>query len=258
MFGIDWKRKIWTPKEVPLGTRQILCNWVREEDTPWVDEVRYAQLLAHLPDKIVSSLERARLSRDGRVPMVKAGLGYVELLASTIVDGTAIASSSTEAFLVPAQMFPANFLQPGGIPGRTLRMQARGRQTTLTTAATMIFKIGASLTNVIPTTTWCVSGGITQDTTIQTATQWEVEAGVTVRSVGSAGTVFATGDADMASKALTIANATAIFMGSAGSATPSTAVCDMTVNQFFGFTGKWSLATAYSIQCHRFMLESLN
>ena len=47
-------------------------------------------------------------------------------------------------------------------------------------------------------------------------------------------------------------------MGSAGAATPSTAAVDMTVPQYLSLTGKWSLATAYSITGHRYMLEALN
>jgi hypothetical protein len=223
-----------------------------------IDMARYGQLLSLLPDRVVENLEKARLAQDGRIPMLKAGLGYEECLASTIVDGTAIASSSTEAFLVPAILLPANYLQPGGIPGRTIVIRARGRHTTLTTAATLTFKMGAALTNVIPTTTWAVSGAITMDTVAQTATMWRVDCSAVVRSVGSAGTVFAMGDASTSAAALTIANQQASFLGSAGSATPSTATVDMTVPQFMGFTGKWSLSTAYSIQCHRFVLEALN
>src|SRR4029077_8359252 len=98
-------------------------NWVREDDDgppTMVDMQRYGELLTLLPDKIVSSLERARLSRDGTVPTIQAGLGYEELLSSVIVDGTAIHDSSTENILFPDLMIPANYLQPGGIPGRTL------------------------------------------------------------------------------------------------------------------------------------------
>jgi hypothetical protein len=223
-----------------------------------VDYARYGKLLTMLPDRVVTNLEKARLAQDGRIPMLKAGLGYEECLQSIIVDGTAITSSSTEAFLSPANLLPANYLQPGGLPGRTIVCRARGRHTTLTTASTLTFKWGAAVTNVIPTTTWCVSGAIIMDTTAQTATMWRVDAGMAVRSVGSAGTVFAMGDASSAAAALTIASQQNTFMGSAGSATPSTATCDMTVAQYLSLTGKWSLATAYSIQCHRYVLEALN
>jgi hypothetical protein len=223
-----------------------------------VEMKRYSELLSVLPDKIVEKLEKGRLAHDGAYPMLKAGLGYEELLSSVIVDGSAIASSSTEAFLFPALLFSKNYLQPGGIPGRTLHWKARGRQTTLGTAGTLTFKFGAALTNVIPTTAWATSGPLTMDTVVQTATMWYCEGGVTVRSVGSGGTVFAMGDATSSAQALTIANQQAQYMGSAGSATPATAACDLTVDQYVSLTAKWSLATAYSIQGHLFIVESLN
>jgi hypothetical protein len=256
----EWARR---RNRVPeLGERHIVCNWVREEEpvsAPFIDEHWLAQLHELLPDKIVSNLQRARDAREGRIPLIKAGLGYEELLSSAIVDGSALASSSTEANLFPNLLLPANYLQPGGIPGRSLRTQARGRHTTLTTAATLTFSLGSALTNVtIPTTRWASSGAITMDTAAQTATMWEVEMHSVVRSVGGSGTVFCMGDAASAAMALTIANAQAVFLGSAGSATPAAATVDMTVPEFKIFTAKWSLATAYSIQGHQYLVESLN
>jgi len=242
-----------------LGERHIVCDWIRDTDTdPWIDDARFSELLTLLPDKVVANLERARDARAGRIPMLKAGLGYEECLSSAIVDGSAIASSSTEAFLFPANLLPANYLQPGGLPGRTLVVRARGRVTTLTTAATMTFKFGTATTNAIPTTTWAVSGGITQDTTVQTNTMWRVDVSATVRSVGSSGTVFSMGDATMSSSALTIAVQQANFMGSAGSATPAAVTVDLTIPEYLSLTGKWSVSTAYSIQGHRYTLEALN
>jgi hypothetical protein len=260
---LDWIRKKLRYGEVPeLGERHMLCDWFQDDGAPMIDMHRYGQLLSVLPDRIVENLEKARLARDGRLPMLKAGLGYEELLSSVIVDGTAIASSSTEAFLFPALLFPANYLQPGGIPGRTLHWKARGRVTSLTTTATMTFKYGASLTNVIPTTTWAVSGAMPCDATAQTNTQWFCEGSVVVRSVGSAGTVFAQGDANFpplgVAGVVSPANAALAMMGSAGSATPSTATVDQTVAQFVGLTAKWSLTTAYSIQGHIYKVEALN
>jgi hypothetical protein len=258
------RKKLWTPRDrddvPPLGSRETLCNWVREgEDAsaPIVDLKRLGDLYRVLPDKVVTSLERARLERAGIGAMLKAGLGYEELLASVIVDGSAIASSSSEARLVPALMIPANYLQPGGIPGRSLRVQLRGRVTTLTTAATMTFRWRDGATDAF-TTSLAASGAITQDTVVQTNTMWEMECHLVVRAVGSAGTVFVMGDADMATSAVTIANQTAKFMGSAGSATPAVVTVDMTANRFFNWTAQWSVATAYSIQCHQMLLEALN
>jgi hypothetical protein len=271
MFGIStrgslfrhWRKKrLYVPE---LGERHTLCNWVLDEDEhpgPMVEQQRYGELLSLLPDKIVSNLERARLARDGRVPMLKAGLGYEELLASVIVDGTPITSSSTENILFPDLMLPANYMQPGGIPGRTLHWKARGRQTTLSTAGTLTFAIGHAATAVTTisgaATCWAKSGALTMDTTAQTATMWFCEGKVVARTVGTAGTVFGMGDATCAAQALTIANQQAQYMGSAGSATPAAVTMDMTINEFVAFTAKWSLTTAYSITGHVYALEALN
>jgi hypothetical protein len=251
-------------KRVPeLGERHTLCDWVQPEDGPgpWVDEQRFGELLTLLPDKVVDNLVKAKQAQDGRIPLLKAGLGYEECLSSIIVDGTQIASSSTQANLVPPNLLPANYLQPGGIPGRTLKILARGRHTTLTTAATMTVSLGtsAAVATAPQTVVWATSGAMAMDVTVQTATQWVVECGATVRSVGSTGTVFAQGDASLAAHLRNTAALEALrYMGSAGSATPSTATVDMTVANYLQFQGKWSLSTAYSIQAHRFMLEALN
>ena len=259
----EWgKRRRYVPE---LGERHTVCTWVQEEEElgaplePQIEMYKYGQLLSMLPDKIVESLEKARLSRDGRAPMIKAGLGYEELLSSVIVDGTAIASSSTENILFPDLLMPPNYMQPGGLPGRTLHWKCRGRQTTLTTAATLIFSIGSGTTAVtVPTVRWAQSGALTMDTTVQTATQWFCEGLVVCRTVGTAGTVFAQGDATSSAQALTLANQTAQYMGSAGSATPATASFDMTLAQYIAMTAKWSLSTAYSITGHMYILEALN
>jgi len=267
-----FRKKLWTPRDrddvPPLGTREVLVNWISEDidgesvGAPLIDMVAYGKMLRLLPDKVVENLEKARLERAGYGPMLKAGLGYEEVLAAAIVDGTAITSSSTEAFLFPALLFPTNYLQPGGIPGRVIRWRGRGRVSTIvTTQGTLTFKFGAALTNVIPTTTWAVSGAITSDAVAVTNSQWKCEGDVTVRSVGSAGTVFCQGDVMTASgdtAAVSAAKAGNYFMGSAGAQTPATATVDMTQPQYVSLTGKWSLTTAYSIQGHIFVVEALN
>jgi hypothetical protein len=244
--------------------RRLISNWVRDEDdpnAPLIDMERYGQLLTVLPDHIVEKLEKGRLAHDGKYPMLKAGLGYEEMLSSVIVDGTAIASSSAEARLAPAVVLPRNFMAiSGNLPGRTLRVQARGRVTTLTTAATMTFRFRIAATDIITGTVLCASGGIIQDAVaVQTNTQWEAECHIVNRSVGSTGTVFAQGDSDMASKKVgTAAENSALFMGSAGAATPAAVTYDTTIDQYLQFTGQWSLATAYSIQMHQYIIEALN
>ena len=65
-----------------------------DSNAPLIDMHRYAELLSVLPDKVVENLEKSRLAHEGKLPMLKAGLGYEELLSGIVVDGTAIASSS--------------------------------------------------------------------------------------------------------------------------------------------------------------------
>lgn len=270
LFDLDWKNRRLVPRRFakdevpPLGTSTLLYDYIREEDDigvrePMIDFARYGHLLSVLPDHIVNNLEKARLSRDGTMPMIKAGQGYEELLAAIVVDGTAIASSSSEARLVPALMIPANYMQPGGLPGRTITAKARGRGTTLTTNATMVMRHRIAATDIITGTAIMATGAMAADATAQTNTMWEWDAGITTRSVGSAGTVFGMGRAGLAwHSAFTAANAALNFAGSAGSSAPAAATWDMTIDEYFQYTGQWSLATAYSITTHMYRLEALN
>lgn len=271
LFDMNWKEKKLVPKRFakdevpPLGTRQVLYDYIQDNmdgetpNAPMIDFARYGALLSVLPDKIVESLEKARLARDNGAYMIKAGLGYEELLSSIIIDGTAIASSSAEARLAPALMIPANYMQPGGVPGRFITAKGRGRGTTLTTGATMTIRHRIATTDIITGTTIMATGAMAADATAQTNTQWEWDSGVISRSVGSAGTVFGQGRAGLAwHSAFTAANVALAFAGSAGSAAPAAATWDMTVDQYWQYTGQWSLSTAYSIQCHMYRLEALN
>jgi hypothetical protein len=262
----EWRKRrngIYIPD---LGERHMVCNYLADEDgeqpgpQPMVDFVQYGKLLEILPDKIVNSLEKARLERAGYGPMMTAGLGYVELLGSIIVDATQVTGTS-EARMVPAVLLPSNYLAPGGIPGRTLRGQLRFRGSTTAAANTWTFRMRGEATDVITGTAWAASGAIPGDaTTAATNAMGEIEGGFTVRAVGSAGSVFAMGDADLGwmrfasaaggDKALT-------FMGSAGSAAPAAVTKDTTLATYLNWTLQLSVA-AHTCTTHRYMLESLN
>jgi hypothetical protein len=262
----EWRRRRSSIYIPDLGERHMVCDWIREEDgdgpQPFIDMVQYGKLLEVLPDKIVTSLERARLERAGVGPMLKAGLGYVEMLSAIIVDGAAVAGLNAKTLIAPTLLLPANYLQPGGIPGRTLRLVGSGRHTTLTTpAATLIMGCGNATTNVVWTNAWAQSGAMVVDAVaVQTNTQWRMEAGGTVRSVGSAGTVFWTGEASMGChSAFTAAAAALRYMGSAGSAAPAAATVDMTIANYFSASANWSVTNVgYTLTCHRLQLEALN
>jgi hypothetical protein len=247
-----------------LGTRHTVANFLRTDngpvEEPFVEMIKYGRLVSLLPDRTVTRVERALRNGDPRREIIRAGLGYEELLAPIVVDGTAIASSSSEARLVPALMIPANYMQPGNAPGRTLRMTARGRGTTIvTTAGTMIIRVRIAATDIITGTTIMATGAMAADAAVQTATMWSFAGEITTRSVGSAGTVFGMGEASLAWHFKDTAAKQALqYAGSAGSATPAAVTWDMTVGQYLQFTGQWSLATAYSIQCHEYLVEALN
>jgi hypothetical protein len=202
----------------------ILCNFVRDVDPdegivvarPMIDMQAYRELLGILPDKIVNSLERARLERAGVGPMLKAGMGYEEVLSSMISDATAVGTSSAEAKLAPAILIQENFMQPGGLPGKLLRTQLRGRVTTLATSGTLTVRRRIAATDIITGTILAQTGAIASDATAQTNTQWEHNELLVVRSVGSAGTVFMQGRFEGAQQAVTVAARTASFAGSGG------------------------------------------
>ena len=43
-----------------LGERHTICNWVRDPDAvgPFVEHIRYGELLSLLPDKVVTNMEK--------------------------------------------------------------------------------------------------------------------------------------------------------------------------------------------------------
>ena len=131
--------------------------------------------------------------------------------------------------------------------------------TTLSTAATLIINLGHAATAATTVTTaWAKTGSVTMDAAVHTNEQWWTDGLVTVRSVGSAGTVFGQGRFETAAQAFTSAQWVNSFMASAGQATPATATVDMTINEFLVLSAKWSLTTAYSITGHTYALEALN
>lgn len=247
--------------DIDAPSKGVICDWVREDDdpkAPLINWPRYLEILEHVPDKVAENMEKARLAHEGLYPLYNAGLGVVDLLWSAVVDGTAITTSSAEAKLAPTTKFGGNYLQPGGGAFKHIRLKARGRNTTLNTAATMTFRYRIAPTDVITGNIILGSGAITQDAAVYTDSMWKVEGDFVVRSVGSAGTVMGMGHADMASAALTVAAQQAKYMGVNGSTNPVVQTWNMNDDQYFQFTGQWSLATAYSILLHQYTIEALN
>lgn len=180
---------------------------------------------------------------------------WQETLAWATADGTAIANTTTETIIFPNITIPASYLQDG----RLLRLTVYGRHST-TGTPTLTFR---TRWGGVAGTVLCASGAITAGSTV-TAAMWRMEVLIQVRSNGSSGTVFATGEVELAEDAAptvgSATNATAIsLMGSAGVATPAAVTADLTADTALAITATWSAASASNtLTGHNYVLEALN
>ena len=160
-------------------------------------------------------------------------------------DGAALSNSVTLTAISPAPdvTIPANFL----FAGSRLRITASGRYST----------------TVTPTLNWGlyyggvggvaagVTGAITMPSTVTNLT-WTLDATLTVRTAGTAGTGIVTGGVTYGS------SATASLSVMIPSATPATFVCDTTTAKTFVLGAKWgTAAAANTLQVHEWLVESL-
>lgn len=180
---------------------------------------------------------------------------WQEALAWATADGTAIASTTTEAIIFPNVTIPANYLQDG----RLLRLRAYGRHST-TGTPTLTFAVrwgGVSGTVIAQTGAITCGSGVT-------AAMWQVEVMVQVRSNGASGTVFAVGHAVLGEDAAgSVGSATNAshegFMGSAGVATPAAVTVDLTADTALSLTADWSANSASNtLTGHTYSIEALN
>lgn len=181
--------------------------------------------------------------------------GWVEVIALSTADGTAIANTTTETIIFPNVTIPANYMADG----RLIRITAYGRHsTTGTPTLTFRIRLGGVAGTVI-----VASGALTTGSGV-TAGMWRMEVLLQMRSNGSAGTVLGTGLVLVGDDAAsTVGSATNThggdFMGSAGVATPATASLDFTADQALSITATWSAASASNtLTGHNYVVESLN
>jgi hypothetical protein len=220
-----------------------LLNYVRPDPT------RARDLVVARPADVA---REARLWREFRElnlrPIRGASLQtWQEMVAVAQADGSALANSTTETSLLPAQAIftvPANYLQVG----KTLRWWAAGRVGT-TGTPTLRLKICYSATantNVLADTTALTTGsGMTNNT-------WWWRGHMTVRAGGSSGNVMAI------SELVGITGATAQVQVPA-SAPAVSSNADFTAAQPFQLTALWGTANASNtITLHEFYLEALN
>lgn len=187
---------------------------------------------------------------------------WQEMLIASQVDGTALANTVTATSLLPpAARFtlPANFF---GVIGKTLRITARGRISTVVTtpgSLTLDARFGTIATPIV-----VFNGGtMNLNVTAQANATFDFEALLTARSIGSGTAAQVIGVGSFTSRALI--GSPAVAAGPPGRALlPDTAPglgagFDSTITNVVDLFGTWSIANASnSIQLHQFALEALN
>jgi hypothetical protein len=186
--------------------------------------------------------------------------GWQETLIVAQTDGAALTASTTPTSLLPPAArytLPSNYFSE---PGKSLRINARGRVSTVTTPGTLTLdlRFGTTATPIVVFN----GGAMTLNATAQTNATWEFEAVLTCRSIGSGVAATMMGVGSFSSRALV--GSPAAGAGYAGGALlPDTAPAvgtgfDSTVTNVIDFFGTWGTNNANSIQVHEFVVESLN
>jgi len=182
---------------------------------------------------------------------------WQETLVAAQVDGAALSNTTTPTSLLNAGSkftLPAGFF---GFVGKTIRITAHGRMTTVITSPgnlTLDVRFGA--TAVITT------GLLPQNVVVKTNLPWFYQVTATLRAVGATAN-FMPGGFVLGEGFLNTA-AAATGPGPGGYTTPfATAPVvgsnfDSTASQVVDFFGTYGTANLCSITLHQFMLESLN
>lgn len=180
---------------------------------------------------------------------------WEEALFWATADGTAIANSTTETIIHPNVTIPANYMADG----RCLRLTHAGR---LSSTGTPTVRFRIRWGGVAGTVLWD-SGTITVGSGV-TASLYEFEALLQVRSNGSSGTIFTIGPTIIgAALAPTVGSATGAaavgVFGSGGDDTPAAVTVDLTADTALSITAQWSAASASNtLTGHIYLGESLN
>lgn len=183
---------------------------------------------------------------------------WQSVLVSAQVDGTALATSTTEtSILAPQAKFtlPANYLT---YAGQTLRVRAMGRVSNIvTTPGTLTFRMKFGSIAV------ATSGALALNVAAKTNVTWILDWDLTCRSVGGTTTATIMFSGQWQSESV-IGSPAAGAGGAASHIFPATAPAvgtgfDSTVSNVVDLTAQWSVSNAgNSIQCHSYKLESLN
>jgi hypothetical protein len=175
---------------------------------------------------------------------------FVGPLSWAVGDCTAVASSSTQTSLLTAAAASGKWSMPGGFftsVGQMLRIRAKGRLSTASTAGNLTFYVVIGAVNVATSQTFTSQNS-------QTNLTWDLEWHLTLRAVGDGTTAnfMHTGQFTCALVSATnltnIIPATAPAVGTGfNSATAATVDLQMA----------WSNTNANSITLHQFLLESV-
>lgn len=189
-------------------------------------------------------------------------LSFQETLIVSQVDGTALTNSTTATSIIPAAArftLPSNFFW---VPGKSLRISASGRISTVTTTPgnlTLAVNLGTVASPIIAYTT----GAMSLNTTAQTNATWIAQFILTCRAIGASTSANLMGTGYWSSRA--ILGSAAVGSGGDGlDVQPDTAPAvgtgfDSTITNVVDLFATFSVANAAnSIQCHQYVLESLN
>lgn len=176
---------------------------------------------------------------------------------SSQVDGVAVANTTTETSLLPAQAkytLPAGFLTDAG---QTLRWRVMGRvSNVVTTPGTLTFRIKFGAAAVV------ASQALALNVAAKTNVTWILELDAALRGApGTAASFMFSGSWQSES---VIASPAAGAGGTSAHIIPASAPAvgatfDSTAAQVIDLTAQWSVANAAnSIQAHTYKLESIN
>jgi hypothetical protein len=185
---------------------------------------------------------------------------WVEPFIISAVDGTALASSTTPTSILPAaSKFILSSTYFDSVNGKTLRIRASGRvSTVVTTPGTLSLDIRFGSVTVF------AGGAMTLNTTAQTNVGWVYEADIVIRTVGASTSATVLGQGSFKSHA--VIGSPAPTAGGCGehilpyNTTPVAGTgFDSTAAQTVDMYATWSVSNAAnSITLHQFSLLALN
>lgn len=183
------------------------------------------------------------------------GLFYTDLREPFIaVDIAAVTLAATNKALYPASNFPVLGGQYFARPGKKLRVRLFGRMTTGTTPGNLtlgiLYGTGADANGVV-----LASSAAVALVASQTNLAWKCEVTVHCRTIGAAGTLFATGDFE-ANVAVLASTNQPMFIPA--SAPVVSGACDLTAALIISVQALRSGSTGETMQVHDMEVLSLN